>query len=180
MAPQTTTRMTYEDYVLLPNDGRRYEILDGELYVNPAPVPRHQIIVGNIYFALRSKLGDCHVICSPIDVVFANDSVTQPDVIAIKSERRSIIGEKNIQGAPNLVVEVLSEGTRQMDEIVKRKLYERFGVDEYWIVDPERELVKIHRREGTAFAGATEIRGGAITSPQFTGFTLDVTDVFAS
>lgn len=174
--------MTYEDYVLLPNDGRRYEILDGELYVNPAPVPRHQRIVRIIVSHLDryfEQTGSGEVFVSPIDVVFANDSVTQPDVIAIKSERRSIIGEKNIQGAPNLVVEVLSEGTRQMDEIVKRKLYERFGVDEYWIVDPERELVKIDRREGTAFAGATEIRGGAITSPQFTGFT-DVTDVFAS
>jgi Uma2 family endonuclease len=182
MAPQITSRMTYEDYDKLPNDGKRYEIIDGELYVNPAPVPRHQIIVSNIHFQLRSRLQDCRVLDAPIDVVFAEDSIVQPDVIAIRSERASIIGEKNIQGAPNLVVEVLSDGTRRLDEIDKRKLYERSGVDEYWIVDPVLELVKVYRREGTAFTRVAEIStetGGAITSPQFPGFSLDVHDVFA-
>jgi len=177
--------MTYEDYVKLPNDGKRYEIIDGELVVNPSPVPRHQrivrIILGRIdrYF---EQHGGGEVFVAPLDVVLADDAIVEPNVIVIKKDRASIIGEKNIQGAPNLVVEVLSDGTRRKDEIEKRKLYERYGVDEYWIVDPELELVKIYRREGDAFARVAEIAtetGGTITSPLLPGFALDVNDVFA-
>jgi Uma2 family endonuclease len=186
MALQTTTRLTYDDYVTLPDDGKRYEIIDGELYVNPAPVPRHQWIVLNIASALRSYFkasGGGKAFVAPIDVVFPDDNIVQPDVIAIKTERAGLVGEKNVQGAPNLVVEVLSDGTRRVDEGLKRKLYDRFGVDEYWIVDPELELVKIYRRTATAFERVAEISredGGAITTPLLPGFSLDVADVFAS
>src|SRR5207253_7050378 len=116
-------------------------------------------------------------------VVLANDSIVQPDLIVIKSDRSSIIGPKNIQGAPNLCIEVLSESTRRRDEIEKRKLYERGGVDEYWIVDPELELVKIYRRAGAAFERVAEIStetGGKITTPLLPEFALDVSEVFTT
>ena len=186
MAPQATTRLTYEDYVKLPSDGKRYEIIDGELFVNPAPVPRHQWIVGNLFFALRlyfKAQGGGRAYISPIDVLLGDDNIVEPDVIAILADRVAIVGEKNVKGAPNLVIEVLSDGTRRLDEIHKRKLYERGGVDEYWIVDPELELVKIYRREGTQFARVAEVgteNGGTITTPLLPGFALDVTDVFAN
>ena len=186
MALQTTTRLTYDDYVKLPDDGKRYEIIDGELYVNPAPVLRHQWIVLNIASALHGYFrtsGGGKAFVAPTDVVFSDDNIVQPDVIAIKTERAGLLGEKNVQGAPNLAVEVLSDGTRRIDEGRKRELYARFGVDEYWIVDPELELVKIYRRTATAFERVAEVGtddGGAITTPLLPGFSLDVGDVFAS
>lgn len=185
MALATTTGLTYDDFVKLPDDGKRYEIIDGELFVNAAPVPRHQDIVGNIYFALRVwfKANGGKVFVSPLDVVFDEYNIVEPDVIAINPARMAILGDKNLQGAPSLVVEVLSDGSRRNDEIKKRKLYDQGGVDEYWIVDPEIEQVKIYRRTAVAFQRVAEINtddGGAITSPLLPGFTLDVHDVFAS
>jgi Uma2 family endonuclease len=184
MAPQTSTRLTYEDYLELPDDGKQYELIEGELILNPAPIPRHQWIALNIAGELRNyhrQQGGGRALVAPIDVVLAEDVVLQPDVIFIRTERLSIVGEKNIQGAPNIVVEVLSDSTRRRDEIVKRKLYERFGVDEYWIVDPTIESVKIYRRNSELFVRALEIStetGGTITSPLLPGFALDVNVVF--
>lgn len=182
---QTSAKLTYEDYLKLPHDGKRYEIIDGELYVNPAPVPIHQVIVLNIASAFRVYFrahGGGRVLSSPVDVVFSDERVVQPDVIAMKSGRVAIVGKKNVRGVPNLVVEVLSDSTRRLDEVKKRKLYEQSGVDEYWIVDPELELVKIDRLSAAGFAKASEIgteTGGSITSPLFPGFALDVFEIFA-
>jgi Uma2 family endonuclease len=178
------TKLTYADYAALPDDGKRYELIDGELVVNPAPVPRHQFIVRNVLRALDNYFhshGGGKAVASPIDVVFADETVVQPDVIAIKTDRLSIIGPKNIQGAPHLVVEVLSDGTRRHDEIDKRKIYERFGVDEYWIVDAELELVKIYRSSGDSFSRISEVSteaGGSITTPLLPDFDLPIADVF--
>ncbi len=185
MAPQTSARLTYEDYLARPDDGRQYELVEGELILNPAPVPRHQWIVLNIASELHSyhqQHGGGKVFSAPIDVVLAEEVVVQPDVIVIRSERLRIVGEKSILGAPSLVIEVLSDRTRRADEITKRKLYERYGVDEYWIVDPVIDAVKIYRRSGAAFARVAELSagsGGAITSPLLPGFTLDLNVVFA-
>lgn len=182
---QTSAKLTYDDYLRLPHDGNRYEIIDGELSVNPAPVPVHQVIVLNIASALRVHFrakGGGRVLSSPVDVLFSDERVVQPDVIAIKSGRVSIIGRKNVRGVPNLVVEVLSDSTRRLDEVKKRRLYEESGVDEYWIVDPELELITIYRSSGSGFAVAAEISrdsGGTITSPLFPGFALDVHEIFA-
>lgn len=184
MAPQTATKLTYDDYVKLPEDGNRYEIIDGELYVNPAPVPQHQVIVLNIAAAFLNYFrahGGGRVLGSPVDVVLSDARVVQPDVIVMKSDRAMIVGDKNVHGIPNLVVEVLSNSSRRLDEIEKRKLYDQAGVDEYWIVDPELQLVKIYRRAGNTFARAEEIdtdTGGTITTPLFAGFALPVHDVF--
>jgi len=186
MPPATTTRLTYEDYVKLPDDGKRYEIIDGELFVNPSPIPRHQWIVVNVVAAFHSWFrahGGGRVFVSPLDVLLEEHSIVQPDVIVIRSDRAGVVGKKNVQGPPHLAIEVLSESTRRHDEIRKRKLYERAGVDEYWIVDPELELVKIYRRAGTAFGPAIQIdteTGGKITSPLFPGFALDLADVFGA
>ena len=176
--------MTYQDLLELPDNDKQYELIEGELILNPAPVPRHQWIVLNIASELRAyfrREGGGRVFSAPIDVVLSEDVLLQPDVIVIRTERISIIDEKNIQGAPNLVVEVLSVGTRRRDEILKRKLYERAGVDEYWIVDPVIDVVKIYRRSGASFVRAAEIStesGGEITSPLLPGFALDVNLVF--
>ncbi|HYK05520.1 MAG TPA: Uma2 family endonuclease [Thermoanaerobaculia bacterium] len=181
----TATKLTYDDYVKLPDDGKRYEIIDGELFVNPAPVPGHQLIVLTLASTLRAyckERGGGKVLVSPIDVVFADDRIVQPDVVVILAARASIVGKKNVQGRPHLVVEVLSDGTRRYDEIQKRRLYESAGVEEYWVVDPEIERVKIYRLSGGKYVLAAEIdtdNGGNITSPLLPEFALPIADVFA-
>jgi Uma2 family endonuclease len=185
MTADTSIRLTYDDLVQLPDDGRRYEIIDGELFVNAAPVPRHQRIVRILLGKFDRHFeehGGGEVFPSPIDVVFDNENIAEPDLVVISSDRASIIGEKNIQGAPNLCIEVLSESTRRLDEIHKRKLYERSGVDEYWIVDPVLESVKIYRHRAGVYERAAEIStetGGAITTPLFPELSIDVAAVFA-
>ncbi len=185
MAPQTSTGLTYEDYLELPDDGKRYEIIDGELFVNPAPNVRHQRLVTFLLVHLYryfEEHGGGEVFCSPVDVVFDDEDITQPDLLIVKSDRAAILEEKNIQGAPNIAIEVLSDSSRRKDEILKRKLYERAGVEEYWIVDPAIDLVKIYRRGAAGFERVAEISaetGGAITSPLLPGFSLDVQKVFA-
>lgn len=184
MAPQTSTRMTYKDFAELPDDGKHYELIEGELILNPSPVTRHQQIVLRIAVRLDTYFiehGGGEVFIAPLDIVLADDVVLEPDLMVVRGDRKSIVGEKNIQGAPNIVVEVLSDGTRRKDEILKRKLYERYGVDEYWIVDPVIDVVKVYRHDGASFVRAVEISaesGGEITSPLLPGFTLDVNFVF--
>src|SRR6266496_5606348 len=145
MSVPESLRFTYEDYVLLPED-RRHEVIDGELCVTPAPTPYHQIVKGRIKRLLedhveRGALGI--VLDAPCDVVLSRFDVLQPDIFFISSGRLAIIGEKFISDAPDLVVEVLSPGTRRRDRISKAKRYARFGVREMWIADPDRKTVEV-------------------------------------
>ena len=184
MAPQTSTRMTYEDYLELPDDGKRYEVIEGELVVNASPIPRHQQIalrIGSRVDFYFEQHGGGRVFVAPLDVVLDDDVVLQPDVMIICEGRMHVVGPTHIHGAPDLIVEVLSDRTRKRDENVKRKLYERHGVNEYWVVDPVAEIVSIYRRNGDSFTRVAEISvqtGGALTSPLLPGFSLDVSDVF--
>jgi Uma2 family endonuclease len=170
------TRLTYEDYCLLPNDGKRYEIIDGELLVTPSPRRAHQKVVGNLFYYLtdftkENQLGDVYV--APFDVVFSRYDVVEPDILYVSSARRSVITEKNVQGAPDLAVEVLSESTADIDRTMKLKLYARFGVQEYWIIDPEKCSAEVYRRnqEGLELA-ATLQANDSLTSPLFPSFSL--------
>lgn len=184
MSAETQTKLTYEDYLLIPNDGRRHEIIDGEHYVNPSPVPRHQIIAFNIelrmgMFLLSNPIG--RMMHAPLDIVLTETDIVQPDIIYISRQRLRLIGPKNIGGTPELVVEILSTN-RRYDEITKRKLYERTGVSEYWIVDPELETIKIYRRGDSAFVRAAELSAESddiLTTPLLPGFELKLTDAFS-
>jgi Uma2 family endonuclease len=125
------TRLTYDDYCLLPNNGRRYEIIDGELFVTPSPRRAHQNVVAQlsyylVEFARREERGRVYV--APFDVVFSLFDVVEPDILYVSKERASVVTEKNVQGAPDLVVEVLSETTAEIDRTTKLKLYARYGV----------------------------------------------------
>ncbi len=134
MAPATSTKLTYEDYCLLPDDGRRHEIIDGEHYVNPSPNTKHQLAFGNLFYALSHHLrqhGDGLLFGAPYDVVLSNFDVVEPDLIYVSTARKHIITEANINGAPDLVVEILSPSTRRYDEAVKFKLYDAMGIAEY-------------------------------------------------
>lgn len=170
------TRLTYEDYCLLPSDGKRYEIIDGELLVTPAPMTAHQKAVTRLARYLSAFVDDNNlgeVFVSPFDVVVSPFDVVEPDLLYISKARAWVLTEKNVQGAPDLVVEVLSESTAAIDRTTKLKLYARFGVEEYWIIDPEACIAEIYRRgEGGFDLAATLQPNDVLTSPLLPGFSL--------
>jgi Uma2 family endonuclease len=141
------TVLTYEHYLELPNDGRRYEIIEGELYVSPAPTTKHQRATTRLTTALdvhtqNDRLGE--VFTAPCDVYLAHTSIVQPDILFVSRERSSIITEANIQGPPDLVVEVISPSSTKTDKETKRDLYATFGVRHYWVVDPMERWVRAY------------------------------------
>jgi Uma2 family endonuclease len=179
-----SSQLTYEDYLLFPDDGKRHEIIEGDHYVTPAPKTIHQRASFNLALALgafvkRHSLG--LVLTAPCDVLLSDENVVQPDLLFVSTARASIVTEDNIRGAPDLVVEIISETTRKKDEVTKRKLYERFGVQEYWLLDPELETVKIFRRERQVFGRALELSKEAndvLTTDLLPGFDLAITAIF--
>jgi Uma2 family endonuclease len=145
------TRLTYDDFLLFPDDGKRHEIIDGEHYVTPSPTPRHQVLLGRLHFEielfLRQHPGTGKVFLSPLDVIFTKWDVVEPDLLFIAMDQVDILTEKNVQGPPALVIEIASPGTRKRDEGIKLRLFDRGGVQEYWLVDPESNRVKVSRRQ---------------------------------
>ncbi len=183
-ARSSATRFTYEDYLNFPQDGRRHELIDGEHYVTPSPVQRHQRVSVRLTVAIATylqlhPLG--HIFNAPFDVILSDLDVVEPDLLYISNERAEILREW-VHGAPDLVVEILSPGTRKVDEITKRRLYDRVGVKEYWIVDPELDAVKVYRRadEGS-FPRVAELTREAhdmITTPLLPEFSLGLDELF--
>jgi Uma2 family endonuclease len=148
------TVLTYDDYVSAPNDGKRYEIHDGELSVTPTPTFRHQWILAELLGILRAHvaahdLGE--VVPAPITVVLAETSIVEPDIVYIEKARMSIVSARGtIDGAPTLAVEILSPSTARIDRQTKKQLFERYGVPYYWIVDADARTIDVYR----AVAGA--------------------------
>jgi Uma2 family endonuclease len=186
MTPAVSTKLTYEDYLLLPEDGRRHEIIDGEHYVNAAPNRQHQAISLNLTLALAyhvraHALGQ--LFYAPFDVLLSPIDVVQPDLVFISNERLRLLDDANLKGAPDLAIEIVSPSSRRIDLVIKRKRYDLFGVTEYWIVDGELETVTIYRRGTMGLERVAEVgteTGGAITTPLLPGFSMDIAAVFAS
>jgi Uma2 family endonuclease len=138
--------LTYRDYEALPDDGRRYEILDGALSVTPAPVPRHQRISGALFSILRCYIGSRglgEVLYAPIDVILADTTIVQPDLVYLDPTRAHLVSDRGIEGPPTLVIVVLCPSTTTIDRTTKRQLYEQFNVPHYWIVDPESRTIEV-------------------------------------
>jgi Uma2 family endonuclease len=154
MHSRTDVRFTYEDYLSVPEGSpERFEIIDGELFVTPTPRFRHQQVVVNVSrvlstLAIDHGLGE--VVSGPITVRLADDSVTEPDVIFLRTERLGIVERGRVHGAPDLVVEVLSPSNRDYDRGLKRRRYLASGVPELWILDADEDTVEVWR------PGATE------------------------
>ncbi len=145
---------TYDDYLTLPNDGKRHEILDGDLIVTPVPSTEHQEILLNIVELLRGFVraeSKGKVLCAPTDVVFSMTDVVQPDIVFVSKERLHIITKKNIVAAPDFVIEIFSVAIEKMDRVAKKHLYVRCGVKEYWLVDPERQVIEVYALRGREF-----------------------------
>jgi Uma2 family endonuclease len=178
-------RLTYDDFVLFPDDGNRHELIDGEHYVTPSPVPRHQAILWNLVAVLAPYL-ETHPVgrafTAPLDVLFSDFDVVEPDLLYISRERLdAVLTAKNVAGAPDLVVEIGSPGTRKRDETTKRRLYEHFGVSEYWVVDPEIDTVKVFRQTGAGYTRVAELaleQGDVLTTPLLPGLELPLARIF--
>jgi len=142
---------TYDDYAALPDDGHRYEIVNGVLVISPTPTPDHQAIVGEILFYLRTHIklaGLGRVLPGPVDVELGPKSVFQPDVVVVLNAHLDRVVEKKIIGAPDLVVEIASPSTAMYDRLVKYEQYARAGIAEYWIVKPTRRTIEVLVLEG--------------------------------
>jgi Uma2 family endonuclease len=147
MTTRVKRKIGYEDYARLPTgDGKRYEVLDGELYVTPAPTPLHQRLSKRLqrrledYFEIRG-LGE--VFDAPIDVVLANYDIVEPDLVIVADPGQ--ISARAIEGAPLLVAEILSPSTRAQDRGIKMRRYADLGVPHYWIVDPDAQTIECRR-----------------------------------
>ena len=185
MSAPVATGLTYEDLARLPDDDRlRRELIDGELYVTPSPVIRHQRSVSRVLAALLAYTDQQGGLAlpAPIDVVFSPESVVEPDVVFLSAVRAAELGDvRFIDVVPDLLVEVSSPTTRRLDLIKKRNLYEREGVPEYWFVDLEAEQVDVHRLDDTGHYGQpTSLGIGAmLTCLAAPGLSLPVDEALA-
>lgn len=154
MATGLKTKLDYGDYCAIPPDGKRYELIDGEVHVTPAPSPRHQELVGNLFVMLRAHFRPpAKVFVSPIDVILTPHDVVQPDLVVVTNPAQ--ISDRGIEGPPLLVVEVLSPTTTVYDRTTKSQRYAALGVPHYWIVDPATRRVECYRREGSVYRPVT-------------------------
>ena len=178
-------KLTIDDYQSFPDDGKRHEIIDGEHYVTPAPNLRHQAISRNLTILIGSFLRDHplgRLFAAPCDVYLSRFDVVEPDLLFVSSAKNALFAANGVQGAPDLVIEILSPGTRKTDERTKRDRYARFGVREYWIVDPELETIKVLELGAAGYAPPRECareRGERVSSPLLPGLEIPLDQVFA-
>ena len=168
---------TYEHYLLLP-EGDRRELIEGEFLMTPAPSEKHQRVLANLGFALfgfveARNLGQTYL--APFDVILDEVNVVQPDVLVILTEHLGRIHDEGLRGAPDLAVEILSPSHPARDRIYKRHQYFRFGVREYWIVDPAEQTVEILTRGESDFVGGAVERIDSVILP---GFSMELSRVF--
>lgn len=177
--------LTWDDIKNLPETGGRTEIVDGELVMSPTPNFRHQKIAGRLGlriapFVETQALGEFGLL--PLHVILAPHVHYEPDLWFVRADRVALIEANYINGAPDLAIEILSPGNREHDLVVKLRDYERYGVGEYWIVDPDSETILVYRRDDDAsevfLPPQTVSVGASVESPLFPGFRLDPADVF--
>lgn len=179
-------KLTYDDFLLFPDDGMRHELIDGEHYVTPSPNTRHQRICGRLHLLIGNWL-ETHpageLFFAPFDVVFSNVDVVEPDLLYMSKARAAeVLTSKHVAGVPELVIEIGSPGTRKRDQTLKRLLYERMGVTEYWVVDPDLDAIRVYRRTDEAFDRPMELSaeaGDLLTTPLLAGLEIPIARVFA-
>ena len=183
--PASDVRLTYDDFLQFPDDGKRHELIDGEHVVTPSPNAEHQTVSVNLSGLLWTYLREHRIgrlFTAPFDVVFSDFDVIEPDLLFVSKVRQAdVLTAKHVRGAPDLVVEIGSPSTRKRDETIKRRLYERFGVSEYWVIDPELDEIKVYRLADGHFARVAELaleRGDLLESPLFPALALRLSDIF--
>ena len=179
-------KLTYDDFLLFPDDGKRHELIDGEHYVTPSPNTKHQrdlwqsATCSSARGSRTTRSG--RVFYAPFDVVFSRFDVVEPDLLYLSNERAAeVLTAQHVTGAPDIVIEIGSPGTRRRDETIKRRLYERSGVSEYWVVDPKLDVVRVYRREGESFSRPHELSreaGDVLTTPHLPGLEIALSRLF--
>jgi len=179
-------KLTYDDFLLFPDDGKRHELIDGEHYVTPSPNTRHQRISGRLHLLIGTWLEEHPVgqlFYAPFDVVFSNFDVVEPDLLYMSNARAAeILTAEHVSGVPELVIEIGSPGTRKRDETLKRRLSERTGVGEYWVVDPDLDAIRVFRRSAEGFDRPVELSAEAadvLTTPLLAALEIPLARVFA-
>ena len=182
-SPPRSIPMTIREYRLHPEDGRRWEIVRGEFVMTPAPSTRHQKVSRKLQYELMTQLekpGLAEVLNAPVDVVFDELNVVQPDLVIVASARSSIIKEPAVEGPPDVLVEILSPSSVDRDRHLKRRLYAHFGVREYWIVDPVRGFLEAYRLESGDYILRERLdRASTLRCPDFPGLEVRLLEVFA-
>jgi len=178
MSPKSA--FTYRDYEALPNDGRRYEIHDGELCVTPSPSLAHQIVSARLFTHLIKYLEPRRaglLLYAPLDVILADrpdeTTIVQPDILYIASDRTVVTSARGLEAAPSLAIEILSPSTRTIDRVIKRRLYARYGTPSLWLVDPEAHVIEAFVLENDRYALAATATGAEpVDLPPFIGLAL--------
>ena len=179
---KVNVKFNYQDYLLMPED-KRCEIIEGDLLMTPAPRPKHQEILRKLFdiletHVLKHKSGNIYF--APTDVFFSQENIVQPDLLFISKDRLGIIKDKYIQGPPDLVVEVLSPSDRERDTEIKRKLYAKYGVREFWLVDPEADTVEVAVLKEAGLVTERVYSAGTKTrSPLLARLTFDPARIFS-
>jgi Uma2 family endonuclease len=182
MADVTAPRLTKEDYRLLPDSGPRYQLIEGELCISPAPNRYHQVISRNIVFMLLKYL-EAHPLGelyhAPFDVYLSEHDVFQPDLVFVKKENFDVLTDAGVEGTPDFVVEILSPSNAYLDKKAKLRVYARTGVRELWLVDPETRVVHVYHLQADAQKpAATYTEGDTFSSPHFPGLAIRVIEIF--
>jgi Uma2 family endonuclease len=181
--PQGKIVLTYDEYCLLPNDCNRYEILDGELSVTPAPATMHQTVLGNLHrilanHVIASQLGKLFI--APTDLIVAPTTVVQPDLIFIGNDRRHIVTERAIEGSPTLVIEILSPTTHRTDRVTKAQLYAKHNVPHYWLIDPDQQTLEAYELVVDHYDLVASARDAEVFTPSlFPGLSIGLADLWA-
>jgi len=175
--------LTYEDYITLPNDRNRYEILEGELIVTPSPTFKHQEVSRNLllilhYHIKKNNLGK--IVAAPMDVILEDTTVAQPDIIFISKEKYRFVTKRGIECAPDLLVEILSPSSKRYDRVSKMQIYGKHSVTWYWIVDPDSSTVEEYRIEkGNYVLAGTYQKSDTFAPELFPDLKIELSQVWA-
>jgi Uma2 family endonuclease len=182
MGTEVIPKLTYEEFRQLPDDGKHYELIHGEVHLSPSRSTKHQLILGNTSVSLGTYVRSARLgvlFCAPLDVCLNPDTALQPDLIFISAERVGIVQENFVAGAPDLAVEVLSQSTAAHDRVTKLPIYAEAGVPEVWLIDSQAKTVEVLKLQGKKyFVDATLAGEQVLTSNLFPGWELPLHDLF--
>jgi Uma2 family endonuclease len=174
--------LTYEDYCALPDDGLRYEIIEGFLFSEPSPRRSHQQVAGNLFVILRTHVrehGLGEVFIAPFDVILDRQTVVVPDLVFVARQRAGVVTERAVEGAPDLIIEILSPGTARRDRVAKLNAYARWGVPHYWLVDPLARTLEAFELVGGSYRLTAAVGGSDTFQPGlFPGLVIPLDELW--
>ncbi|MDQ7822581.1 MAG: Uma2 family endonuclease [Candidatus Eremiobacteraeota bacterium] len=174
--------LTYEDYAAFPDDRNRYEIMEGELYMTPGPGTKHQKLSGRLFSILSTyieHLEEGSFYYAPLDVILDNRTVMQPDLLYLSKERASLESERGIEGPPDLVIEILSPSSMRNDRVFKFRIYAKYRIEWYWMLDPDTKVLEEYALSGEGYTLVAQINGDEPFRPRlFPGLSLDLSRVW--